>query len=294
MAFTGYFECGLIFSLFLLDSAFAQIVYSVPEEVNKGTVLGNIAKDLNINVLELESRMFEIVSGSNKKYFDVNLKMGVLFVNERIDREEICASSQKCSLNIEALAKNPHHLYRVEIKIVDINDNAPLFPVKVFTVNISENASPGERFPLPVAEDSDVGSNSLKEYKLSPNEHFSLDTQSEDQSLSAELVLNKALDREKQATIKLVLIGVDGGKPLKSGTLNIVVNVMDVNDNNPVFSQPLYKVKLKENVATTTKVLSVFASDLDEGINREIMYSFVGHGKNKIYLTLSPKPETLL
>ncbi len=172
---------------------------------------------------------------------------------------------------------------------MDINDNAPLFPVKVFTVNISENASPGERFPLPVAEDSDVGSNSLKEYKLSPNEHFSLDTQSEDQSLSAELVLNKALDREKQATIKLVLTGVDGGKPPKSGTLNIVVNVMDVNDNNPVFSQPLYKVKLKENVAGGTKVLSVFASDLDEGINREITYSFVGHGKNKDLFDIIPE-----
>uniref|UniRef100_A0A672TCB9 Cadherin domain-containing protein n=1 Tax=Sinocyclocheilus grahami TaxID=75366 RepID=A0A672TCB9_SINGR len=201
MVFKGYFKCGFIFSLFLLDSAFAQIVYSVPEEVNKGTVVGNIARDLNLNVHELESRMFEIVSGSNKKYFDVNLKTGALFVNERIDREELCLSNQKCSLNIEALAKNPHRLYRVDIKILDVNDNAPHFPVKVFTVNITEIASPGERFPLPVAEDSDVGSNSLKEYKLSPNEHFSLDTQSEDQSVSAELVLNKALDREKQATI---------------------------------------------------------------------------------------------
>ncbi|XP_077098995.1 protocadherin alpha-2-like isoform X2 [Siphateles boraxobius] len=289
MAFTGYFDCGFIIFFSLLDSAFAQIVYSVPEEVNKGTVVGNIAKDLNINVHDLESRMFEIVTGSNKKYFDVNLKTGVLFVNERIDREEICMSKQKCSLNIEALAENPHHLYRVEIKILDINDNAPHFPVKVFTVNISENASPGERFPLPVSEDSDVGSNSLKEYKLSPNEHFSLDTQSEDQSVSAELVLNKALDREKQATIKLVLTGTDGGKPPKSGTLHIIINVMDVNDNNPVFSQPLYKVKVKENVGAETKVISVFATDLDEGINREIMYSFVGHGKKQDLFSIIPE-----
>ncbi|XP_073685603.1 protocadherin alpha-2-like isoform X4 [Garra rufa] len=289
MVLMGYFECGFIFFLFLLDSAFAQIVYSVPEEVNKGTVVGNIAKDLNINVHELESRMFEIVSGTNKKYFDVNLKTGVLFVKERIDSEELCLSNQKCSLNIEALAENPHHLYRVEIKILDINDNAPHFPVKIFTLNISENAIPGERFPLPVAEDSDVGSNSLKEYKLSPNEHFSLETQSEDQSLSAELVLNKALDREKQAMIKLVLTGVDGGKPPKSGTLNIVINVLDVNDNNPVFNQPLYKVKLKENVAAGAKVLSVFASDLDEGINREIVYSLVGHGKKKDLFEIIPE-----
>uniref|UniRef100_A0A8C1LN87 Protocadherin alpha subfamily C, 2 n=1 Tax=Cyprinus carpio TaxID=7962 RepID=A0A8C1LN87_CYPCA len=289
MGFLGYFECGLLFFLFLLDSAFAQIVYSVPEEVNKGTVVGNIAKDLNMNVHELESRMFEIVTGTNKKYFDVNLKTGVLFVNEKIDREELCLLIQKCSLNIEAVAKNPHRLYRVEIKILDINDNAPHFPVKEFTVNISENASPGERFPLPVAEDSDVGSNSLKEYKLSPNEHFSLDTQSEDQSVSSELVLNKALDREKQATINLVLTGVDGGKPPKSGTVNIIITIMDNNDNNPVFSRTLYKVKLKENVAGGTKVLSVFASDSDEGINSEILYSFVGHGKRNDLFSIIPE-----
>ncbi|XP_051539151.1 protocadherin alpha-2-like [Myxocyprinus asiaticus] len=265
-----------------------KIVYSVPEEVNKGTVVGNIAKDLNINVHELEYRMFEIVSGSNKKYFDVNLKTGVLYVSDRIDREELCLTNQKCSLNIEVLAKNPHNLYRVEIKILDVNDNVPHFPVKVFTVNITENASPGERFPLPVAEDSDVGSNSLKEYKLSPNEHFSIDMQTEEQSVFAELVLNKALDREKQTTIKLALTGVDGGKPPKSGTLNIIINVMDINDNNPVFSQPLYKVKLKENVAAGIKVISVFASDLDEGINSEIVYSFVGHGKKQDLFSIIP------
>ncbi|XP_055064628.2 protocadherin alpha-2 isoform X5 [Misgurnus anguillicaudatus] len=288
MGFTGCFVCGFIFVLSLLDAAFAQIVYSVQEELNKGTVVGNIAKDLNINVHDFDNRMFEIVSGSNKKYFDLNLKTGVLFVSERIDREELCLSNPKCSLNIEALATNPHNLYRVEIKILDINDNAPQFPVKVFTLNISENAIQGERFPLPVAEDIDVGSNSLKEYKLSSNDHFTIDTQSDEQSVFAELVLNKPLDREKQATINLVLTGVDGGKPPKSGTLNIIINVMDVNDNNPVFSRPLYKVKLKENAAAGSKVTSVSASDLDEGINGEIIYSFVGHGKKQDLFTILP------
>ncbi|KAI7793297.1 protocadherin 1 alpha 6 precursor [Triplophysa rosa] len=288
MGFTGCFVCGLMFFINLMDAAFAQIVYSVQEEVNKGTVVGNIAKDLNINVHDLEYRMFRIVSGSNMKYFDLNLKTGVLFVSERFDREELCLSNPKCSLNIEAIAKNPQNLYRVEIKILDINDNAPHFPVKEFTLNIGENASPGERFPLPVAEDSDVGSNSLKEYKLSLNEHFRLDTHIEE-SVFTELVLNKPLNREKQATIKLMLTGVDGGKPPKSGTLNIIINVMDVNDNNPVFSQPLYKIKLKENVAIGTKVISVSASDLDEGINCEIEYSFVGLGKKQDLFTIVPE-----
>ncbi|XP_057177603.1 protocadherin gamma-B1-like isoform X31 [Triplophysa rosa] len=288
MGFAGCFQCGFVFLFSALDAAFAQIIYSVQEEVNKGTIVGNLAKDLNINVHDFEYRMFEIVPGSNKKYFDLNLKTGVLFVREKIDREELCLSNPKCSLNIEAIAKNPHNLYRVEIKILDINDNAPHFPVKSFSVNITENASPGERFLLPVAEDSDYGGNSLKEYKLSQNEHFTIETQNGEQSVFAELVLNKALDREKQATVKLVLTGVDGGKPPKSGTVNIIINVMDINDNNPVFSQALYKIKLKENVASGTKVISVFASDLDEGINGEIVYSFVGHGKKQDLFTILP------
>ncbi len=90
-------------------------------------------------------------------------------------------------------------------------------------------------------------------------------------------MLQKALDREKQAVIRLILTAIDGGKPPKSGTLSIVVNVMDVNDNKPIFSKPLYKVKVKENSPIGTKIISVSASDLDEDINSEIQYSFLHH-----------------
>ncbi|XP_053501638.1 protocadherin alpha-2 isoform X6 [Ictalurus furcatus] len=290
MHFSGCFISVILTLLCLWEVSSGQIVYSVSEEVKKGTVVGNIAKDLNINVQDLESRLFQIVSGSNKKYFDVNLKTGALFVSERIDREEFCTLDQKCVLNLEALAQNPHHLYRIEITIVDINDNAPHFPLHTFKLNITENASPGERFLLPVAEDDDIGSNALKDYRLSTNEFFSIDVQNDEQSMSAELVLQKVLDREKQSSLRLLLSALDGGKPPKSGTLNIIIDVIDVNDNSPVFSVPLYKVKVKENVSLGTKILSVSASDLDEGIHSDIVYSILGHGKSKKHLfTIIPE-----
>ncbi|XP_048033139.1 protocadherin alpha-8-like isoform X5 [Megalobrama amblycephala] len=277
MDVTESYGFWIVLFLSLWKSSLGQIVYSVSEEVNKGTVILNIAKELKISAQELESRMFQIMPGSNAKYFDVNVKTGSLFVKDRIDREDLCGNNQKCTLNLEALAQNPHRLYRLEIIIVDVNDNAPFFPDSTYVVNVTENANEGERFPLPIAKDSDVGSNSLKDYKLSSNEYFSLDVHSGQKSISAELVLQKALDREKQAVIHLILTAIDGGKPPKSGTLSIVVNIMDINDNTPIFSKSLYKVKVKENTPVGTKIISVSASDLDEGVNGEIQYSFHGN-----------------
>ncbi|XP_065131051.1 protocadherin alpha-3-like isoform X17 [Paramisgurnus dabryanus] len=188
----------------------------------------------------------------------------------------MCPASPQCSVNLEAVVNNPLNLFRIEIKILDINDNAPSFRVKSKLFNISENAFVGDRFQLPKASDPDVGANSVKSYKLSSNEYFSLDVQSEgEQTVSAELVLQKALDREKQPLIQLTLTAVDGGKPPRSGTMQVVVNVQDVNDNAPVFGKALYKVRLVENAAIGTVVINLNATDVDEGINSEIIYSLV-------------------
>ncbi|XP_016298691.1 protocadherin alpha-1-like [Sinocyclocheilus anshuiensis] len=260
----------------LLSIASAQIAYSISEEVNTGTFVGNIAKDLNLNVQELESRGFHIPAVLGRKYFEVNLKTGVLFVSERIDRENFCPAAPQCAVNLEAIVNNPLNLFRIEINVLDINDNAPSFRDRSKQFNISENAFVGDRFQLPRASDPDVGANSVKSYKLSPNAHFSLDVQSGgEQSVSAELVLHKALDREKQPVIQLTLTAVDGGKPPKSGTIQIVINVQDVNDNAPVFGKALYKVRLVENASVGTLVINLSATDLDEGVNSEIMYSLV-------------------
>ncbi|KAM7000069.1 protocadherin alpha-2-like isoform 3-T3 [Tautogolabrus adspersus] len=279
--------------LCLCDGSTAQLSFSVSEEVDKGTVVGNLAKELQIHALELEKRDLRVVSGNSKTYFDVDLKTGALYVNERIDREELCPNTAKCSLNIEAILSNPMHLHRIEVNIIDINDNAPSFREKEKTLNIPESSSPGERYLLPVANDADTGSNSVKSYKLSPNDYFSLDVQSGgEHSESAELVLRKSLDREKQSVIHLTLTALDGGKPARSGTLQIVVNVMDTNDNAPVFSQPLYKAQVTENAPPQTSILTISATDLDEGINSEIEYSFIERGNFNPGTLFSINPDT--
>uniref|UniRef100_A0A8C9XJW1 Cadherin domain-containing protein n=1 Tax=Sander lucioperca TaxID=283035 RepID=A0A8C9XJW1_SANLU len=272
---------GLFFTLLCLcDWSVAQISYSMSEEVDKGTAVGNLAKDLNLNVQQLHSTGLQITSGYKKTYFDINHESGVLFVSERIDREELCPNTVKCSLNIEAILSNPRSLHRIEIVINDINDNAPSFLEEITTIDMYESSYVGERHPLPIAHDADVGANSVKTYKLNPNDHFSLDIQSiGDQSVSAELVLQKALDREKQAVIELILTAIDGGQPPKTGTLQIQVNVLDVNDNSPLFSKSLYKVQVVENANIGATLLQLTATDLDDSVNGQIVYSFTERGR---------------
>ncbi|XP_010785875.1 protocadherin alpha-13-like [Notothenia coriiceps] len=265
--------------LFLSDWSAAQTSYTVSEEVDKGTVVGNLAKDLNVNFRELQTRNLNIVSGYSKKYFEANFKTGDLIVNERIDREELCPNTMKCTLNLEAILSNPMVLRRIEVVIVDLNDNTPTFVEKSYSLNISESSPTGERFLLPLALDADTGGNSVKSYRLNQNEYFSLDVQSGgEHSASAELVLLKDLDREKQAVIKLTLTAIDGGKPPKTGILYIHVNVLDVNDNTPSFSKTLYKARVNENVQAGSLVIPLSATDLDEGDNGKLGYSFVKRG----------------
>ncbi|NWY08079.1 PCDGM protein, partial [Nothoprocta ornata] len=260
-----------------------QIRYSVVEESEVGTVVGNVAKDLGLKVEELSGRRLRLGSEESLRYFAVRLESGALVVSEQLDRERLCGAAASCVLSVQVVTENPLELFRLEVEILDLNDNSPSFPTAHRTLRISESATAAARFPLESAQDPDVGTNAVSSYRLSPNPHFSLDVkQLKDGKLFPELVLERTLDREEHPELQLVLTAVDGGSPALSGTAQITILVLDSNDNAPSFDRTVYKVRVPENTPTGALLLQLNASDPDEGPNGEVQYSFGVHTPDSV------------
>uniref|UniRef100_A0A8V0Y953 Cadherin domain-containing protein n=1 Tax=Gallus gallus TaxID=9031 RepID=A0A8V0Y953_CHICK len=253
------------------EAARGQLRYSVPEELPKGSFVGDVAKDLALELAALGAR---VVSPGRAQYFALHASSGHLVTAERIDREQLCDVVQQCVLRCELIVEGEMKVYAIEVEITDINDNAPSFREAEIELKMSEVTAPGSRFPLPEAHDPDVGVNSLQSYALSGDEHFSLSVQAgADGEKRPELVLAKALDREEAAFHELLLRASDGGDPARTGTARIRVAVLDANDNAPAFSQAVYTVRVPEDVPVGSTLLTVTATDPDDGTNGDVKYS---------------------
>nr|XP_040030886.1 protocadherin beta-15-like isoform X24 [Gasterosteus aculeatus aculeatus] len=288
----GYRKIALLFCLafilLVIHPVNGDLSYSIPEEMKRGSIVGNIAKDLGLDLGRLSARKARIDTEDNSaKYCGINLNTGDLIVQERIDREGLCAKKASCVLKQELVLENPLELHRISIRVQDINDNSPQFKEESLLFEIRESADKGAQFMLDEAHDGDIGENAVQDYLLQQNDHFKLNVKMKGAGRKyGELVLKKELDREDKKEIMLLLTAFDGGSPQRSGTVVIQVTVLDANDNVPVFSQAVYKATLPENSPVDTLVITVGATDADEGLNSEIAYGFdhVSYDKQAFYL----------
>ncbi|KAM8910603.1 protocadherin alpha-10-like isoform 9-T9 [Spinachia spinachia] len=284
---------GCVVAALLWSVAAAQIRYSISEEVNEGTVVGNIANDLGLDKGTLKDRTYRIVSSATEPLFHVNQNDGILYVSRKIDREVVCERSSTCLINLKTVLENPLEVHYVVVEVLDINDHSPRFLDEEKTLEISESVLPGARIPLQAARDPDGGLFAVQHYTLSSNDHFRLEIKDkgEDGKIPI-LTVQKSLDREAEGHHSLVLTALDGGKPPKSGDMSILVNVLDVNDNAPVFTQDIYSVMLDENAPVGAIVLQLNATDLDEGQNGDVVYSFSNSVSRRLLRLFDINPST--
>ncbi|XP_055745411.1 protocadherin-19-like isoform X6 [Salvelinus fontinalis] len=270
-----------------------NLKYSINEEQKAGYIIGNVTKDAQTQGFAIAPRApyLRVISNSEPRWVELS-PAGLLLTHQKIDRDVACRQTTKCTVSLEVMS-NSMEICVIKVEIVDLNDNAPRFPTNHIDIEISENASPGTRFPLEGASDPDSGIFGVQSYSITPNELFGLEIKTRgDGSKIAELVVQKSLDRETQSHYSYEISAEDGGDPPKIGAVQLNVKVIDSNDNNPVFDQPVYTVNVMENSPINTLVIDLNATDPDEGTNGEVVYSFNSYVTEKTRDVFKIDPRT--
>jgi len=278
-----------------IDKSFV-LEYLVVEELPPETLIGSVPRDYQLNrkyspatLKELRYRFLSRPGVGDRALFAVDENSGVLRTADRIDREVICPGLTECFVAFD-VAVHPmtyFQIIKIRVEIVDVNDNAPVFPQPTVNLELSEASEIGATLPLPNAVDFDAGKNSACEYHLSPAEdHFLLQvtpaadasgTRSGGCAARLRLVLAEGLDRETVDRFRFSVVAVDLGQPVRhSGSLLVELVVLDANDHAPTFDRSSYAASVAEETPPGHPLLQVTAVDEDSGLNGEVRYAFVG------------------
>nr|XP_022324886.1 protocadherin beta-15-like isoform X3 [Crassostrea virginica] len=284
---SSFFTLVLLGILSFLPQVKGQLRYTLPEESPPGFYLGNVATDTklwdDVNDAAVRGSMqFSFLSQGNQYaiYFRISATTSELYTASTLDREslELCEFADSCMLPLEIIAQATvgpfFRKITLHIDIQDINDNPPRFPSSTRTIEVSEASVKDTSFPLNGAVDNDIGSNSIQNYYLIPDDTpFSVRfTKIADGRSTVALLLNGSLDRESVTLYTLLIQAVDGGTPRLTGTQTLYVNVTDVNDNRPKFSSLVYNVTIDEDLAPGSTIMKLSATDADIGRNGQVSY----------------------
>ena len=285
VASDGVFNASLELTIIVLDvndnpPVFVQSMYniSVAENVTIGEDLLTELQPLQVVDLDGSSNpavQFFIESGDDQNQFAVNLissDTAELIVAAGLDREVVdqyslvIVAQDSVNLNFSSTAL-------VTILILDVNDNPPQFDMSLYNFSVRENSISGTSVGFTVATDIDIDMNGHVTYAITsgdPNGNFVISSEGEIQTSS------QIIDREIVSLFTLVVRAEDGGTPSLTTTATVLVMVLDVNDNPPIFSQPDYATTLLENSPPGTAIsgVAIVAEDnRDIGENAEVVYT---------------------
>ncbi|KAL9851678.1 LOW QUALITY PROTEIN: protocadherin-23 [Geothlypis trichas] len=255
-------------------------------QVNLPELISMDATVLTLSAIDRDSEHNGMISYkilSSCEGFSIDHKNGSLFFTERVMQLKnisiihlLIEATDGGSLPLSAVTS-------IEVHIEDVNNCAPRFTKALYNLSVSEDASVGENILLFSAIDCDwTRDNTFVEYSIiggNAENLFSVETSvmgsETSYKLVGSLVLSSALDRETAASHQLVLLASDHGTPSLSSTATVLITVLDVNDNPPVFSSPEYHVHVKESIPIGSHITDVSAKDCDAGTNAEITYAII-------------------
>ena len=222
-------------------------------------------------------------SSSINSYFLLDFLKGTINIKRYLDREDLCqlkfcSCIDQCllELTINAISDTSTQIFSLPIFILDENDNSCYFPQEITFVNITENVPINTRLFLPLAYDPDLPPNNIQWYSFSQlnSSQFYFD----DNSSTPSLIVLEQLDREFQEKYSFKFCAYEGDdQRRRSCCTELILHLIDVNDNSPEFTHdqrfPLI-VKLSESTSIGTEIVQINATDLDQGLNGQIRYSF--------------------
>ncbi|XP_045295491.1 cadherin-23 isoform X4 [Leopardus geoffroyi] len=266
---------------------------SVLESAEPGTVIANVtAIDRDLNP-KLEYHIIGIVAKDDtdrlvpdqEDAFAVNINTGSVMVKSPLNRELVATYEVTLSV-IDNASDLPERSVSVPnakltVNILDVNDNTPQFKpfgITYYTERILEGATPGTTLIAVAAVDPDKGLNGLITYTLldlTPPGYVQLEDSS-----AGKVIANRTVDYEEVHWLNFTVRASDNGSPPRAAEIPVYLEIVDINDNNPIFDQPSYQEAVFEDVPVGTIILTVAATDADSGNFALLEYS-LGDGEGK-------------
>lgn len=261
---------GLLVLALLYAQTLGQ-VFNLTLSVKEGLPARTIVGDLGAGLSRPSTGFF--ISESRDSYvfrdLEIDADTGIISTAVVLDRE----SRDKYEFVAATLTGE---MIRVEIEVEDVNDHSPVFRSDEVNVEVSELSPVGSRFQLEGARDADEGEFGTQGYRITDVgmlELFRLEYRvGSETHPSLGLILISKLDRETQDFYSFTVEAFDGGIPARTGTLTLNVQVLDENDNPPIFNQSEYHASVLEDAQLMSSVCQVHATDLDLGENGRVTY----------------------
>lgn len=275
-------SCAVLLLLLVLLPAcrctVTQLPYAMLEEKPAGWIVADLALAVQGRYQRSDKLEFALLpqNGDWRNYFVIDKDSTLLKIKTPLDRDVLAPNADNYVITLQAALVSPDfEPFRVQISLDDVNDNTPTFPDARFVLAVSESSPVGKSFPLPLAVDPDSPPYAVNEYRLLSNSSlFTLrEVRTDGQLEGVRLELRHSLDRETMPRTSVRVLAVDGGSPRRTGTLTVDIVVTDSNDHSPAFDSDVYEVTIAEDTPPDTVIVTVHATDRDEGVNARLSYA---------------------